>query len=176
MPTGARSPLSSRQHPQTKNRETDERSRTLPRHPQGAADQRSPVLPQRRRRFRHHGIQDVLDCDGRHGPLPSVTIGITDAGGIICLDECLDGIVGNIPDGDWCNNEGGYGHVTLYPQESDEDLRVECDMTYGEDDSDPDFEDEEFIASDFKDTDPQNSGDAIAVDDSTLQPAKGNIP
>ena len=80
-------------------------------------------------------LEDVLYCDGRHGPLPSVTIGITDAGGIVCLDECLDGIVADIPDGDWCNNEGGYGHVTLYPQESDEDLRVECDMTYGEDEA-----------------------------------------
>ena len=122
-------------------------------------------------------LEDVLYCDGRHGPLPTVTLGITDAGGIVCLDECLDRIVGDIPDGDWCNNEGGYGHVTLYPQESDEDIQFECDMTYGEEGGDPDFEDdEEFIASDFNDTDPENSGDAIAIDDSTLQPAKGNIP
>ena len=95
-----------------------------------------------------------------------------------CLPgRCLDSIVADIPDGDWFNNEGGYGNVTLYPQETDEDLRVECDMTYGEEDDDQDFEDdEEFIASDFNDTGPENSGDAIAVDDSTLQPAKGNIP
>ena len=82
----------------------------------------------------------------------------------------------NIPDGDWCNNEGGYGNVILRPQESDEDLQVECDMTYGEESDDADFEDDERLDSDFNDTDPDTSGEAIAVDDSTLQPAKGDDP
>lgn len=122
-------------------------------------------------------LEHVLYGDGRHGPLPAVTLGITDAGGILCLDECLDDLVSQLPDGDWCNNEGGYGHVTLLPQESDPDLQVEIDMTYGEDDSEPDFEDDEEVpASDFNHTDPGTSGETIAVDDSTLQSPKGNVP
>jgi hypothetical protein len=120
-------------------------------------------------------LEHVLYCDGRHGPLPSVTLGITDAGGILCLDERLDDLVSRLPDGDWCNNEGGYGHVTLHPQESDEDLQVECNMTYGGESEDPDFEDdEEFLAADSNGTDPDTDGQTIAVDDSTLQPAKGD--
>ena len=48
-------------------------------------------------------------------------------------------------------------------------------MTYGEESGDPDFEDdEEFLAADFNDTDPDTAGETIAVDDSTLQPAKGD--
>jgi hypothetical protein len=119
-------------------------------------------------------LEHVLYCDGRHGPLPSVTIGITGGGGTVCLDERLEDLVSNLPDGDWVNNEGGYGHVTLRPQESD---AVECDMTYGEETDDPDFEnDEEFPASDFNDADPDTAGETIAVDDSTLQPTKGDVP
>jgi hypothetical protein len=122
-------------------------------------------------------LEHVLYRDGHHGPLPSVTLGITDVGGILCLDERLDDLVSQLPDGDWCNNEGGYGTVVLRPQESDEDLQVECDMTYGEESEDPDFEDdEEFLAADFNDTDPGTAGETIAVDDSTLQPAKGDVP
>jgi hypothetical protein len=122
-------------------------------------------------------LEHVLYGDGRYGPLPSVTLGITDAGGILCLDERLEDLVSGLPDGDWCNNEGGCGRVTLRPQENDPDLRVEIDMTYGEQSGDPDFEDdEEFLAADFNDTDPDTSGETIAVDDSTLQPAKGDVP
>ena len=69
-------------------------------------------------------LEHVLYSDGHHGPLPSVTLGITDAGGI-SVSTSLDDLVSQLPDGDWCNNEGGYGHVTLHPQESDEDLQVE---------------------------------------------------
>jgi hypothetical protein len=119
-------------------------------------------------------LEHVLYRDGHYGPLPAVTIGITDVGGIVCLDERLEHFVADIPDGDWVNNEGGYGHVALRPQESDEDLRVECDMTYGEEDSDPDFEDDD--CTDFNDAEPGTTGDTITVDDSTLQLAKGDIP
>jgi hypothetical protein len=118
-------------------------------------------------------LNRVVYADGREGPLPSVTLGITDAGGLVCLDERLEQIVSEIPDGDWCNNEGGYGAVILHPQESDEDLQVECDMTYGEDSEDPDFEDEE--PSPMPDGGPDlDAGDALAIDDSNLQPAKGD--
>ena len=119
-------------------------------------------------------LDHVLYRDGRQGPLPSVTVAITGCGGIVCLDERLDDLVSNLPDGDWVNNEGGYGHVTLRPQEVDEDLRIECDMTYGEDSGDPDFEDDHEFSSDFNESDPDTAGDTLAVDDSTLQPAKGD--
>jgi hypothetical protein len=122
-------------------------------------------------------LEEVIYLDRHHGSLPSVTVGITSCGGIVCLDERLETIVADIPDGDWCNNEGGYGHVTLRPQESDEDLQFECDMTYGEESDDPDFEDDgEFLASDFNESYPDTAGDALAVDDSNLQPAKGDAP
>jgi hypothetical protein len=120
-------------------------------------------------------LEHVLYHDGRPGPLPSVTLAITDVGGIVCLDERLEHIVADFPDGDWVNNEGGYGHVTLRPLESDEDLQVECDMTYGQEDSDPDFEDDEQ-STDFNDADSGTSGAGIAVDDSTLLPANGDAP
>ena len=117
-------------------------------------------------------INHVLYADGRYGPMPAVTIDITDAGGTISFDERLENIVYDLPDGDWINNEGGYGNVVLHPQETDPDCRVECDMTYGEDSEQTDFEDDEEPASDFDDPDPGPPGE-IAVDDSALQPAKG---
>jgi hypothetical protein len=120
-------------------------------------------------------LEQVVYLDGHHGTLPSVTVGITDCGGILCLDERLDDIVANLPDGDWCNNEGGYGQVVLRPQENDDDLQVGCDMTYGEQSDDRDFnDDEELPASDFNNSNPDTSDGTIAVDDSTLQPAKGD--
>jgi hypothetical protein len=119
-------------------------------------------------------LEHVLYTDGRDGPLPSVTIGIS-CDDTVCLDERLEDLVSNLPDGDWVNNEGGYGHVTLRPQENDADLQVDIDMTYGEEGGDPDFEDDEE-STDFSDADPGIAADTIAVDDSTLQPAKGDIP
>jgi hypothetical protein len=118
-------------------------------------------------------INHVLYADGRHGPLPTVTLGVNDVGGTITLDERLENIVYELPDGDWINNEGGHGNVVLRPHEDDPDCQVECDITYGED-SEPDFDDEEEeLASDFDDPGPAGE---IAVDDSALQPAKGDEP
>jgi hypothetical protein len=120
-------------------------------------------------------INHVLYADGRYGPLPIVTIDITDVGGIVCLDERLETIVYDLPDFDWINNEGGYGTVVLRPQETDPDYQVECDMTYGEDNDESDFEDEdeEKLLADFNDADPATADAPIAIDDSALQPAKG---
>jgi hypothetical protein len=122
-------------------------------------------------------LEHVVYLDGHHGPLPTVTLGVTDAGGIVCLDERLESLIGDVPDGDWINNEGGYGHVMLRPQESEPDLRVECDMTYGEEDGDPDFaDDEEFLASDFNESDADADSTALTVDEGALQPVKGDAP
>lgn len=116
-------------------------------------------------------LNHVLYADGRHGPLPAVTIDITDSGDVVSLDQRLDDLVGNIPDGDWINNEGGYGTVVLLPQEEDPDGRVQCDMTYGEDSDEPDFEDEHG-EPDFKDAPDPAPDEPVAIDDSALQPAK----
>lgn len=121
-------------------------------------------------------INHVLYADGGHGQMPSVTIGITDGGSTLSLDERLDDLVGNIPDGDWINNEGGYGTVILRPQEADPDLRVECDMTYGDDSDERDFEDEEESEQpDFEDH-PRAPDQPLAIDDSALKPANGDNP
>jgi hypothetical protein len=118
-------------------------------------------------------IQPVLYAGGHEGPLPMVTIGITDAGAVVSLDERLEILAGDVPEGDWVNNEGGRGTVTFHPQETDPDCQVDCDMTYGEDGDfeDEDFEDEEEDFLDFDEAEPPN---AIAVDDSALQPAEGD--
>jgi hypothetical protein len=48
-------------------------------------------------------------------------------------------------------------------------------MTYGEESDDRDFEDdEESVTSDFDQSDPDIAGQTIAIDDSTLQPSKGD--
>jgi hypothetical protein len=120
-------------------------------------------------------LQQIIDRNGDERPLPTITVGFTDIGGIVCLDERLDDLVANIPDGNWCNNEGGCGTVILHPQETDPDLQVDCNMIYGDDSDARDFDgEEEFAASDFEDADAD--GDTLIVDDSTLQPNKGDTP
>jgi hypothetical protein len=120
-------------------------------------------------------LNHVLYVDGRHGRMPSATVGVTDLGTVISLDERLEAIVYDLPDGDWINNEGGNGTVVLRPQETDPDCRIECDMTYGEDSDESDFEDdEEFLAPDFNDADAAANDQSIAIEDSALQPAKGD--
>ena len=105
--------------------------------------------------------------------LPSITIGITDHGSVISLDEKLVDVVAQIPEGDWCNNEGGHGTVILRPQETEPDLAIECDMTYGEDEdqASDDFEDDEFVELD---TDPADDSQPLAIDDSALNPNPEN--
>jgi hypothetical protein len=121
-------------------------------------------------------LNHVLHADGRCGPivpaLPPVTVGISDSGGTISLDERLDNLIYDVPEFDWINNEGGSGTVILYPQETDPDCQVECDMTYGEDGDGQDFEDEdeEELLAEFNAGDPAD--EPIAIDDSALQPPK----
>jgi hypothetical protein len=123
-------------------------------------------------------LDTVIYGDGRHAALPTVTVDITDHGEVTTLSSCLDRIVEELPDGDWINNEGGYGSVTLRPQEADEDLRVECDMTYGEDSEEADFEDDDdqFLTSDPAEPTHESEAQTLVVDDSALQPPKGETP
>ena len=69
-------------------------------------------------------LDHVLYADGTSGPLPSVMLAVTDAGGIVCLDKRLEALIYDLPEGDWINNEGGHGTVILRPQETDPDGRV----------------------------------------------------
>ncbi len=123
-------------------------------------------------------INHVLYSDGHDGPLPVVTVGITDVGSTINLDERLETIIYDLPDGDWINNEGGHGTVILRPQEAYSEDQVECDMTYADDSDEPDFEDEDFESDDEFLAPGLNDAGAtdgpIAIDDSALQPATGD--
>jgi hypothetical protein len=113
-------------------------------------------------------LETVRGCDGEPIDLPDVTIRFDDFGNIHTLAALLDPIVENIPDGDWINNEGGSGTVTLYPFEDDP---VECCMEYGsyDDEEEADFEDEEdFDDSGADDPAPGTADTPPAIDDSAL--------
>lgn len=84
--------------------------------------------------------------------LPDIPIGIDPNGRPRMLDALLDDLVADLPEGDWVNNEGGYGTVIIRPFEEDGELCFECDMTFREEgdygDDDEEFEDEDFDADD----------------------------
>ncbi|MDN5925707.1 MAG: hypothetical protein L0I29_01370 [Hyphomicrobiales bacterium] len=86
--------------------------------------------------------------------LPDVPIFISDSGQIRHLPELLEAIVADAPDGDWVNNEGGFGTVYVRPFEDEENLSIECDMSfredgdYGDDDDDDQFVDDDLIDDD----------------------------
>lgn len=90
-------------------------------------------------------IEELRYRDGRVAfEIPSIPIGITDMGAVATLPLYLGELAANVPDGDWVNNEGGYGTVTILPFAPDASERVSSDMTYrdydGEDDSDEDWD------------------------------------
>jgi hypothetical protein len=66
----------------------------------------------------------ALYADGTSGPVPALTLAVTDVGGIVRLDKRLEALIYDLPEGDWINNEGGHGTVILRPQETDPDGRV----------------------------------------------------
>lgn len=97
-------------------------------------------------------LERIQHVDGRLlDRLPDIPTGID---GARTLSWLLDDLVADLPEGDWVNNEGGYGTVIIRPFEEDEDLCFECDMTfreegdYGDENEDEDFEDEDFDADD----------------------------
>lgn len=102
-------------------------------------------------------LESVLYADGRRDAhLPSVPIGFSDSGDIMLLDLSLDAIASDVPDGDWCNNEGGYGSVSFFPTEPCPDDWIVCNMTYRVD-GDYGDEDEDFDEI-FADLDPLEEG------------------
>jgi hypothetical protein len=84
--------------------------------------------------------------------LPFLPIGFNADGSPKLLAEYLEDAAADLPDGDWVNNEGGFGSVTFAPTAADPDDRIDIDMTYrpdgdyGDDDDDPDgpFDDLDF--------------------------------
>ena len=108
--------------------------------------------------------------------LPRITIGIDDLGQVSMLDELLENIVADIPDGDWVNNEGGHGTVILLPQETDEYLQVDCNMTYCDESDEGDFDDDEFTGDRIDDEEADPVLATLTIDDSALQLPKGPKP
>ena len=82
--------------------------------------------------------------------LPSIPIAILNNGMLATLDDVLENIVADAPEGDWVNNEGGQGTVIVNPFEDDEDAIVECDVTFNDYD---DRDDDDFIDDDDDDPD-----------------------
>lgn len=74
--------------------------------------------------------------------LPDIPIFIGDRGEIRHLAELLENIVADAPEGDWVNNEGGYGSVYVRPFEDEEELTIDCVMSYREDGDD---DEDEFV-------------------------------
>lgn len=108
-------------------------------------------------RFDLNGSGDSGDCDlgeiilvdGKTATaIPDIPIGVDAAGRVAILGIFLSNFAAELPDGDWVNNEGGYGTVRIMPAEEDPDLWFESDMTYREEgdygDDDEGFDDLEF--------------------------------
>lgn len=89
-------------------------------------------------------ISTVIYADGHETPdVPPLPIGFTRIGSVECLNIFLEDLASNLPDGDWVNNEGGRGDVSIFPFETDEDFCFACDMTYGDDEEDIDEDDDD---------------------------------
>ena len=74
------------------------------------------------------------------------------------LQNELEDIVAEAPEGDWVNNEGGQGTVVVRPFEDEEEERIECDITYGDEEYD-NGEGDDFVDEDDPDDDPDDPDD-----------------
>jgi hypothetical protein len=87
----------------------------------------------------------ALTCAGQTlTKLPVLTVAVDHSGQLVTLEELAIDIAASAPDGNWYDNEGGYGKVVYRALEDDPDLQVEIDMTYRDEyeDDDPDFQDD----------------------------------
>ena len=93
-------------------------------------------------------LEHVRYADGHEeNRIPDIAIGFHAGGEAYTLERYLENLASDLPEGDWVNNEGGYGEVFIRPT-ADEDERFECNMTFrdeydDEDDFDEDLEDAE---------------------------------
>ncbi|PZR77320.1 MAG: hypothetical protein DI537_43375 [Stutzerimonas stutzeri] len=86
--------------------------------------------------------------------LPNIPVTVTNTGSVTKLPDLLERIVSDAPEGDWINNEGGQGTVTVLPFEEEDGLFIECDMTFNDE---GDFDDEFDDSPDDWDDDPSPS-------------------
>lgn len=108
--------------------------------------------------------------------LPDVPVAIGDSGLVYKLPDLLENIVADAPQGDWVNNEGGYGSVTVMPFEDEDDLYFECDMTF-RDEGDYGDDDDDFVDEDEDDDEEPDDADgnylsttpAVLPDGGTVQ-------
>jgi len=92
-------------------------------------------------------LDTVSYRDGRSSTaLPQVPIGFHAEGYVRFLPAHLEQIAADFPEGDWVNNEGGYGNVTIEPFAADPNDWFSCTMTYRDeyDDDENDFDELEF--------------------------------
>ena len=93
-------------------------------------------------------LEHVRYADGHdENRLPDIPIVFHPHGEAYTLEGYLENLASDLPEGDWVNNEGGYGEVFIRPM-ADEDERFECNMTVRdedeyEDDFDEDLDDAE---------------------------------
>lgn len=70
--------------------------------------------------------------------LPKIPVAIGRACTAITLNAFLEEFASNVPEGDWVNNEGGYGTVTFLPFEDGgtfyDDMTYRADGDYGDED------------------------------------------
>lgn len=113
-------------------------------------------------------LEELRYRDGRTpGEIPQLPIAITSYGAVATLGYYLSDTAADAPEGDWVNNEGGYGTVTILPFAAVADDCLTCEMTYREeyddDDDDEPHEDWDQSLDEFDVTETQGEGDATAA-------------
>lgn len=91
-------------------------------------------------------LEHVRYADGHEeSRIPDIAIGFHPRGEAYTLESYLENLASDLPEGDWVNNEGGYGEVFIRPT-ADEDERFECNMTFRDE-----YEDEDEFDEDLED-------------------------
>ena len=91
-------------------------------------------------------LEHVRYADGHEdNRIPDISIGFHPRGEAYTLESYLENLASDLPEGDWVNNEGGYGEVFIRPT-ADEDERFECNMTFRDE-----YEDEDDFGEDLED-------------------------
>ncbi|MGN6767164.1 MAG: DUF6878 family protein [Rhizobiaceae bacterium] len=89
-------------------------------------------------------LEHVRYADGHEdNHIPDIAIGFHPRGEAYTLESYLENLASDLPEGDWVNNEGGYGEVFIRPT-ADEDERFECNMTFRDEYEDEDDFDEDL--------------------------------
>jgi hypothetical protein len=110
-------------------------------------------------------LEELRYTDGRTATqIPDLPIGITSLGAVQTLGAYLADVAADAPDGDWVNNEGGYGTVTILPFAAGED-RLTADMTYRtyDDDDEDDEEDWDETLDAFDVVEPSGAGACVTI-------------